>query len=465
MPLTPYGKDRLKNLTPYGKDKLPELKREFAIQEAILLHKEELLPLQKKIKPTFMGVKEVRGSIKKSLNGILTEVDFFELKSLCIILEKLIPFVDRYAEIAGINEWKMCPMGDLLVLLDPEGERIPSFYISHLYMPQLLDIREEKRQVEIRLREATAEQNEEERKKLLKSRDAIVDREEACNRQVLENLTHEFCSHHETLLHNIEILGHMDYVWQKIDFYEKYQCVRPEVGTDHLCVAEMVHPQVSSLLKEKEAEFTPLSMEINPGVCVITGANMGGKSVAIKTAALVTYMAYNGFFVPAKKCELPAYEEIFLIMDEYEETSRGLSSFGGEIIRMRDCIDNMGDRRCLILMDEPARGTNPEEGSKIVQALVRYLKDTNSDTFVATHYEHISELADTHYQVYGLKHYSDEELAVAVSGLTNKDRVRILSKYMDYGVYKVDKAEPHPQDAIRVCRLLGLQDEILKYLN
>ena len=54
LPLTPYGKDRLKNLTPYGKDKLPELKREFAIQEAILLHKEELLPLQKKIKPTFM---------------------------------------------------------------------------------------------------------------------------------------------------------------------------------------------------------------------------------------------------------------------------------------------------------------------------------------------------------------------------------------------------------------------------
>lgn len=465
LPLTPYGKDRLKNLVPYEREQLEELKREFAIQEAILLHKEELLALQKKIKPTFMGVKEVRGSIKKSQNGVLTEVDFFELKSLCIILEKLMPYVERYATITGIHEWKMSPLDELLQLLDPEGERIPTFYISHLYMPQLQDIREKKRQVEIRLREAATAKNDEERAALLKERDGIVEQEEACNRQVLEGLTRDFCKHHETLLHNIEILGHMDYVWQKIDFYEKFNCVRPEVGADHFCVKEMVHPGVYTLLKEKGGDFTPLSMEIEPGVCVITGANMGGKSVTIKTAALITYMAYNGFFVPAAVCELPIYDEIFLIMDEYEETARGLSSFGGEIIRMRDCLEQMGQKRCLVLMDEPARGTNPEEGAKIVQALVRYLGKTNSDTFVATHYEHIAELAKTHYQVYGLKHYTDDELEKAVAGLTNKDRVRILSKYMDYGVYKVEEAEPLPQDAIRVCRLLGLQKEILDELK
>ncbi len=464
LPLTPYGKDRLKNLVPYTREQIDELKREFEIQEAILLHKEELIALQKKIKPTFMGVKEVRGSIKKSLNGVLTEVDFFELKSLCIILEKLMPYVERYAAITGIHEWKMRPLDALLQMLDPEGERIPSFYISHLYMPQLQDIREEKRQVEIRLREATGEKKEEEKERLLKERDRIVDKEEACNRQVLERLTSEFCQYHGDLIYNINVLGHMDYVWQKIDFYEKYNCIRPIVGADGFSVKEMVHPAVCHVLREKGTEFTPLSMEITPGVCVITGANMGGKSVTIKTAALITYMAYNGFFVPAKTCELPIYDEIFLIMDEYEETSRGLSSFGGEIIRMRDCLEQMGERRCLVLMDEPARGTNPEEGARIVQALVRYLKKTNSDTFVATHYEHIAELADNHYQVYGLKHYTDEDLEAAVLGLTNKDRVRILAKYMDYGVYKVEKAEPLPQDAIRVCRLLGLQEEILREL-
>lgn len=464
LPLTPYGKDRLKNLLPYSKEQMGELKREFDIQEAILLHREELISLQKKIKPTFMNVKEVRGSIKKSQNAVLTEVDFFELKSLCIIMEKLMPYVDRYAEISGIQEWKMRPLDDVLQLLDPEGERIPSFYISHLYMPQLQDIREEKRQVEIRLREATASKDEAAKEILTKQRDRIVEKEEACNRQVLERMTQEFLQYHEALEYNINVLGHMDYVWQKIDFYEKYNCVRPTVDAENFCVNEMVHPAICAGLQEKGAEFTPLTIEITPGVCVITGANMGGKSVAIKTAALMTYMAYNGFFVPAKSCKLPAYEEIFLIMDEYEETSRGLSSFGGEIIRMRDCLEQMGERRCLVLMDEPARGTNPEEGAKIVQALVRYLGRTNSDTLVATHYEHIAELAENHYQVYGLKHYTDTELEAAVDGLTNKDRVRILSKYMDYGVYKVEKAEPLPQDAIRVCRLLGLQEEILQFL-
>ena len=463
-PMTPYGKDCLKNLTPFDRKDGEELRREFAIQEEIINHREEVLPIQKKMELLYMGLKEVRGSIKKSETGILTEVDFFELKNCCLVLEKLQPLMEEYIDITGIREWTLHPVEGLLKLLDPEGERIPSFYISSVYMPELEDIREEKRQIEAKIR---CFQNNEspEVEEALRQRDEIVEKEEACNRRILEMLTFKFQGYRQELEENLAIIGHSDLVWQKVNFAQAYQCSKPVIDAQHFLIKNMIHPEISTLLAGKGGKFTPLSVEIRPGVCVITGANMGGKSVAIKTAALMTYMAYCGFFVPAEKCELPDYEEIYLIMDEYEETFRGLSSFGGEIIRLRDCLNEMGDRRCLVLMDEPARGTNPEEGAKIVQALVRYLKTTNSDTFLTTHYEHIGELADTHYQVYGLKRYSDEELQKAVNGLTNKDRVSVLSKYMDYGVYPVSGAQPLPQDAIRVCRLLGLQEEILQDLE
>ena len=73
-------------------------------------------------------------------------------------------------------------------------------------------------------------------------------------------------------------------------------------------------------------------------------------------------------------------------------------------------------RRRWFLLDEFARGTNPDEGALIVQAVTRYLNDVNAISLLTTHYDKVAEFARTHYQIIGLRDIDPEairrELAV-----------------------------------------------------
>lgn len=55
----------------------------------------------------------------------------------------------------------------------------------------------------------------------------------------------------------------------------------------------------------------------------------------------------------------------------------------------------------LFLLDEFARGTNPDEGARIVQAVTRYLNDVDAISLLTTHYDKVAEFAHAHYQIIG----------------------------------------------------------------
>ena len=64
----------------------------------------------------------------------------------------------------------------------------------------------------------------------------------------------------------------------------------------------------------------------------------------------------------------------------------------------------------LFLLDEFARGTNPDEGAVIVQAVTRYLNGVDAISLLTTHYDKVAEYARTHYQIIGLR---DIELSIS----------------------------------------------------
>ena len=111
-------------------------------------------------------------------------------------------------------------------------------------------------------------------------------------------------------------------------------------------------------------------------------------------------------------------------------------------------------------MDEFARGTNAREGAAIARAVVRYLSGKNAVTLLATHYDGTAEFAVRHYQVKGLKRLEETD---AASG-TGTDRLRRIENAMDYGLIPVEPGTECPRDALRVCRMLGMDREILGYI-
>ncbi len=84
-------------------------------------------------------------------------------------------------------------------------------------------------------------------------------------------------------------------------------------------------------------------------------------------------MAQYGLMVPAKKMKLGLNQFIKTSIGDLQSTDQGLSTFGGEIQLISKAIEKSHERG-LILIDELARGTNPEEGYAISKAIVEYLK-------------------------------------------------------------------------------------------
>ena len=79
-------------------------------------------------------------------------------------------------------------------------------------------------------------------------------------------------------------------------------------------------------------------------------------------------------------------DHICLIAEEYQSMQNGLSSFGGEIMQLQNAIEQQKQGFGLLIFDELARGTNPDEGSAIVKAVVRYLRKKQVMAVLATHY-------------------------------------------------------------------------------
>jgi len=82
---------------------------------------------------------------------------------------------------------------------------------------------------------------------------------------------------------------------------------------------------------------------------------------------------------------------IFFVSDDMQDISKGLSTFGAEIIKLKEINSYVKSGTGLIVFDEFARGTNPKEGQKFVRALAKYLNEKSSISIITTHFDSVVE--------------------------------------------------------------------------
>ena len=234
----------------------------------------------------------------------------------------------------------------------------------------------------------------------------------------------------------------------------RYGGILPEITDGELELTDMVNPELCDLLEQKGRRFVPVSIALTRGATVITGANMGGKSVAMKTVALNVLLLQAGFLVCSVK----------MLFDDLQSIQSGLSGFGSEIVEFQKALSEVEEGYSLFLLDEFARGTNPDEGARIVQAVTRYLNDVDAISLLTTHYDKVAEFAHAHYQIIGLRDVDPEEIRreLAASG---EDGVAVIARHMNYGLYRVEGASDCPRDALNICRMLSLKPEILEKIQ
>lgn len=177
---------------------------------------------------------------------------------------------------------------------------------------------------------------------------------------------------------------------------------KPEVnnGTE-LYYENGRHPLVEDTLPV--GSFVPNNLDIGSQqiqIMLITGPNMGGKSVFLKQTAIITILAQMGSFVPASAARLGVVDKIMTRIGAHDALGRGNSTFMVEMNETSHILASMTPRS-LILLDEVGRGTSTFDGISIAWAIVEYLYKPHGGPKVlfATHYFELVDLENKYARV------------------------------------------------------------------
>ena len=452
QPGSPYGAEQKKQIAPFGRTEKAALLECFDnIEKIAELSTNDKAGLDE-LGFHLMSLKQIRGIVIKCKNHTLNQVELFEMKQFLLTFEKLEVVFRKLHESVGFAGIELIKLGQALDILDPDGKRIAAFVLDS---PELSEIRREKARVETLLQKEKLQSGE---SVLTAKRFELVKREAEEETRVMEMLTEKLRPFLPVFVTNIDNTGKLDLCIAKAMLSLEYGAVRPKLTErTEVSLKNMYSPYVAQALEKNNQTMTRITMILPEKATIITGANMGGKSVSVKTAVLNIMLCQMGFFVFAEAAEIPIFDGICLISEDMQDVGRGLSSFGAEISRFNEISGRLKKEFLFIAMDEFARGTNPEEGARIVRAIASYLSDCGCVCVMTTHYDRVVSPEFKHYQVAGLN--------LPKTSQESGHNISSISQYMDYNLIEADCDTEPPRDALNICRLIGLEQDILSRIE
>jgi len=314
------------------------------------------------------GLKDIRTTVKNLIQkSILDDIELFEVKHLAILSTD----VARLLQEQGMADVVSIPaLDEVITILDPDGMKIATFYIYDSYCAQLKDLRNQMRQ------------HPEQQDDLLLQASELEDGV----RRDLSHKLHPFA----TAIEQAQLaLAQIDVNLAKAVQIKQMGLTFPTLSNDGVTrYEELFHPQVKEALQGHGRLFQPVDVAFGLHPTLITGANMGGKTVVLKTLTLCQLLFQFGFGIPAASAQIAVKDEIYFCIGDEQSVERGLSSFAAEMKSIDAVIKaSRENKRIMALIDEPARTTNPTEGAALVSALLKVLANRDMSLVMTTHYD------------------------------------------------------------------------------
>jgi hypothetical protein len=381
-----------------------------------------------------MQLHDLQGTLSNLANHTtLNEVELFEIKNLAQLTQI------ASGAIANLGLTDMLPLpqtNEVFALLDPDHTGIANFYIYDSYDPRLTPLRRELNVLQtsegdpVRISELLAEQNE-------------------IQNMVCVNLSDQLTRWTDLLVTAMEQMAYIDFLFANAELAIQWNLTRPTVG-DHIEYKGLVNPRLKERNEKANLRYQPVDVALHSGVTLVTGANMAGKTVLLKSVGTSQLMAQCGMYTPASMAVIKLVNGVVTSIGDDQDEMNGLSSYAAEIIKISDILSTCREKKMLVLIDEPARTTNPVEGKALVQAIINILGEMDSTTIVTTHY---SGLGSGRFRRLRVKGFVENMADVP---LTPQN----INRFIDYSLTE-DQSDNVPHEALRIATILGCDEQMI----
>ncbi len=272
-------------------------------------------------------------------------------------------------------------------------------------------------------------------------------------RKILRRLAHAVAERSSTLLGMQRACIELDFMHARLRFGEALGGRMParfdeppeELGRPDIDLRAARHP---AMLLDGIV-VVPNDIVLGRGhALVISGPNAGGKTVALKTLGMFALLAAAGFTLPCEgRPRIPLFSDIITDIGDDQSINANLSTFSAHIGHVAQALGTaleQGDTT-LVLLDEVAVGTDPEQGAALAEAILVTLVDRGATVVATTHYDRLKLLAT----------------APATSARFHNAAVGFDLTHMR-PTFRLSLGVPGSSSAIAVARRLGLPESVLE---
>jgi DNA mismatch repair protein MutS2 len=218
----------------------------------------------------------------------------------------------------------------------------------------------------------------------------LIEEEQAETRRIFLAMTREIGLQSHAIAQGAATLAQVDGLQARGRFAAEFDCVRPRFADPAAPVLDLKqarHPLLEKRLRARLANVVPLTLALNDQQrqLIISGPNTGGKTVALKTAGLLTMMAQTGIPVPAAEATIPIFHAFLADIGDAQSIEQNLSTFSAHITNL-ERISELADESSLVLLDELGSATDPEEGAALAVAIAGYFLDRHAWCLISTHH-------------------------------------------------------------------------------
>ena len=271
---------------------------------------------------------------------------------------------------------------------------------------------------------------------LIELRAAVTDEE----RRVLLELSGETWARRAEILALLDGLIGFDTLRARARWAGAMRAVTIAPGGERLKLEGARHPL---LLEKRGADTVPLDLVLERGgsLLLVSGPNMGGKTVLLKTVGLAVALAHAAIPVPAAEgSAAPEIDDIVVDLGDEQSVDLGLSTFAAHLGRLAE-MAGAASPRALVLADELGAGTDPEEGAAIGRALIEHLAARGAWGVMTSHLGSLKRVAG--------------EVKGVVNGSMEFDLATLSPRY------RFVAGIPGASHAISVAERLGFPEPVL----